>query len=1012
MKFLQKTQFTLGIVALLCFVFQEASAQAPSWSEDFPVALPAFSGPQQPNGAYRSNLKIRVSADQPGTAFFVTYQTPPANAPTASELVTLAQSPNLPPGAVGKNFIDLVLADATYSKDVPGLPMLATPYTTYVVVRNGAGQFSDVRTLVCYLKVSGRQVTSSFFYLEYLPPDYNTTTNDYPLMIFLHGLGERGDGVNALVNVSKHGPPFELAKGQDLPFIIISPQCPTTTVWEDQTENLHTFIESIKTAYPRADPNRIYLTGLSLGGIGTWKYARTYPGELAAIAPIAGRGSTSGICVLDDMPIWTFHDDPDDVVLSSYTKNLVAAIKACPDYSNKLRVTYYKNKFPNGSPENRHDAWKTAYSQDPSPPNTTILEVDESPAVPEGMTLYTWLLQHSLNAAPTANAGTDIEITPPPNSTFLSGSGSDTDGTIITYAWTQQSGPNQATIQNATSPTATVGNLITGTYSFRLTVTDDDGVTDTDDVQVVVNPANQLVWHSYHIQMQSDVNQQAVVTSTNGTVKATLEFYQSSDDNGVQKGTAFTTYVPGTHLGTGEANQYWITSAGVNYPFAGKSIHGRGAELGEGNVPAPTGVLDLQLHPPSTAKSVVCAFTAPAKGTYTINGLGVRRVLSQAGTVVYRAMNQEGQQLQSLIATPDQDWVLDPASYSLGELDAGEKIYFAVGRDGVYYYDFTEVTWSISMIPSASTHTWNSYDIAMQSNPLQQGRVTSDNALTASLEFYRSSNDYGVNKISNFTTFTPANHTNSNSAASHYWADGTGDIYPFAGKSIVGRGLESGEGNVPQPPNVFDLQLHPPSNAKSTVCAFIAPWDGTYTISGLGVRRVSSEAGTARYRAFSPAAQPLASLVATPDQDWVLDNNSYSLGTLTAGQKIYFAVDRDGVYYFDFTEVAWKITYTSSNGNAMGRIVTNTPPATEVVGENEEEVVLFPNRVKHEIHLSGLRNSTEVVLYDMTGRQVDKRTLPDPNGTADLDATALRSGMYYMIIRTDGRVLHRKFQKE
>lgn len=1011
MNTLQKLRFTVCIVVFFCFTYMEARAQAPVWSKDYPVALPAFSSTVT-NGAFGPRLKIRVRADQSGTAYFVTYQSPPSTAPTASEIVAHVQSPTSPSGMVGKNFIDMTTAETTYSKDVPGLALQTTGYTTYVVVKNASGLFSNVRTIVTYLKMSGKQVASSFFYLEYLPPNYNPTTGSYPLMIFLHGLGERGDNVSSLVNVSKHGPPFEIANGQDLPFITISPQCPTTTVWENISADLHSFIEAIKTAHPRIDENRIYLTGLSLGGIGTWKYARTYPGELAAIAPISGQGSTSGICVLDDMPIWAFHDDPDHIVSEDGTKNLVAAITACPDYTGKLRVTYYKNKYPNLAEKKEHEAWKIAYSQNPSPVNHDTLEVDETPVVPEGMTLYSWLLQHSLNQSPTANAGTDINMTPPPNSRILSGSGTDADGTI-TYAWTQQSGPNQATIQGATTTTPTIGNLITGTYTFRLTVTDDDGATGTDDVQVVVQPANQLVWHSHAIEMQSNPAQQAIVKSTNGTVTATLEFYQSSDDNGVQKGTAFTYYNPANHPGTGSAaNQYWIKSVGVNYPYAGKSIHGRGGEEGEGNAQQPLGVLDLQLHPPSTNKSVVCAFIAPAKGIYTVNGLGVRRILSQEGTVIYRVMDQDRQLLQSLTATPNQDWVVDANSYSLGELEAGERIYFAVGHDGVYYYDFTEVSWSISMVPTATTHTWNSYDIKMQNDPLQQGRVTSANALTASLEFYKSSNDFGVNQVANFLNFTAGSHTNSNGAVGDYWADGTGNIYPFAGKSTVGRGLETGEGNSPQPPNVLDLQLHPPSNNKSTVCAFIAPWDGNYSISGLGVRRVLSNAGTARYRAYDPAKLALSALVATPDQDWVVDANTYSLGALTAGQKIYFAVDHDGVYYYDFTEVSWTITYTSSTGNAMGRMATNAPtPAADAL-PLQEEVVLFPNRVQQEIHISGLRQTSHVIIYDITGRQLNKHVLQEADGTINLDASALRAGMYYMIIQTDGRTVHKKFQKE
>ena len=93
------------------------------------------------------------------------------------------------------------------------------------------------------------------------------------------------------------------------------------------------------------------------------------------------------------------------------------------------------------------------------------------------------------NAAPTANAGSNRSITLPTNSTTLSGSGADTDGTITSYRWSQVSGPNTATIAAATAASTGVSNLVEGSYVFRLTVTDNDGARDADDVTVTVNPA-------------------------------------------------------------------------------------------------------------------------------------------------------------------------------------------------------------------------------------------------------------------------------------------------------------------------------------------------------------------------------------------------------------------------------------------------------------------------------------------------------------------------------------------
>ncbi len=105
-----------------------------------------------------------------------------------------------------------------------------------------------------------------------------------------------------------------------------------------------------------------------------------------------------------------------------------------------------------------------------------IVTVNPAPAPPQ-------------NVAPTANAGNNANITLPANTVTLSGSGTDTDGTIASYAWTKISGPSQFTFVNASSAQTAVNNLVEGTYQFQLTVTDDDGATATDVVVITVNPA-------------------------------------------------------------------------------------------------------------------------------------------------------------------------------------------------------------------------------------------------------------------------------------------------------------------------------------------------------------------------------------------------------------------------------------------------------------------------------------------------------------------------------------------
>ena len=124
-------------------------------------------------------------------------------------------------------------------------------------------------------------------YLLYLPKDYNKDPKkQWPLLIFLHGAGERGNDIDM---VKMHGPPMLAEKGKHFPFIILSPQCPKDSWWT--YEPIMDLIEKIESTH-RVDSKRIYLTGLSMGGYGTWALIAQYPHKFAAAAPVCGGGHT------------------------------------------------------------------------------------------------------------------------------------------------------------------------------------------------------------------------------------------------------------------------------------------------------------------------------------------------------------------------------------------------------------------------------------------------------------------------------------------------------------------------------------------------------------------------------------------------------------------------------------------------------------------------------------------------------------------------------------------------
>jgi len=193
-------------------------------------------------------------------------------------------------------------------------------------------------------------------YLLSLPKDYDKQ-DTCPLLIFLHGMGERGSDLN---RVKVHGPPKLVRAGNTTPFIIVSPQCPKTEWW--RIEKLSKLLDHIL-ATTKADPQRVYLTGLSMGGFGTWGWAAREPGRFAAAIPICGGGDPRTAGKLVNLPIWVFHGGRDGVVPLAKSSAMVDAIKKAR--GTKIKLTVY--------PKAGHDSWTKTYNN------------------PE---IYTWLLSH------------------------------------------------------------------------------------------------------------------------------------------------------------------------------------------------------------------------------------------------------------------------------------------------------------------------------------------------------------------------------------------------------------------------------------------------------------------------------------------------------------------------------------------------------------------------------------------------------------------------------------------
>jgi predicted peptidase len=189
---------------------------------------------------------------------------------------------------------------------------------------------------------------SQLNYLLWLPADYKKDKiKTYPLLIFLHGSGERGDSIE---KVKTHGPPSFVENRPDFPFITVSPQCPSGTRWN--IDDLQGMLEQLLVKY-RIDTSRIYLTGLSMGGFGTWAWACRFPGQFAAIAPVCGGGDVQYASALKNTPVWAFHGESDPVVPVYRTVEMVEAVNA---KGGSARMTIY--------PGVGHDSWITAYKDE------------------------------------------------------------------------------------------------------------------------------------------------------------------------------------------------------------------------------------------------------------------------------------------------------------------------------------------------------------------------------------------------------------------------------------------------------------------------------------------------------------------------------------------------------------------------------------------------------------------------------------------------------------------------
>jgi pimeloyl-ACP methyl ester carboxylesterase len=193
-------------------------------------------------------------------------------------------------------------------------------------------------------------------YYVHLPAGYEREQGKkWPMILFLHGGGERGYDLEL---VKKQGLPSDLERNPEFPFIVIAPQCSPNEWWSPP--ELDALLDSVLAKY-RIDPERVYLTGLSMGGYGAWSWAIAQPERFSAVVPICGGGDPADAERIRNLPVWAFHGGKDDTVPPRRSEEMVEALRKL---DGNVKYTVF--------PEAGHDSWTQAY------------------AMPE---LYDWMLQ-------------------------------------------------------------------------------------------------------------------------------------------------------------------------------------------------------------------------------------------------------------------------------------------------------------------------------------------------------------------------------------------------------------------------------------------------------------------------------------------------------------------------------------------------------------------------------------------------------------------------------------------
>lgn len=317
-----------------------------------------------------------------------------------------------------------------------------------------------------------------------IPARYGTTTKSYPLIVFIHGIGELGTSLSRMncCGLPRHMytktfPANFSIGGVNHSFLVIAPQFK----YRPTAAQVQSVIDFAKRRW-RVDASRVYVTGLSMGGGSTFDWSAVYGQNAAAIVPVcAGTKPSTTLAsqvASKNLPIWGLYSTADAAIPEQWGKDWINWVDARnPAYASKTKLTIWTDVTHNGT-------WGRAFN-----PTTKV----------DGYNIYQWMLLHKRGTTSTTSPTTTNQLPVARTSdnrviplswnympTVWGNTSTDADGYITSYKWTKISGPSSYLIETPYSSKTRISRLVAGTYVFRLTVTDNKGGVDTDDVTITM----------------------------------------------------------------------------------------------------------------------------------------------------------------------------------------------------------------------------------------------------------------------------------------------------------------------------------------------------------------------------------------------------------------------------------------------------------------------------------------------------------------------------------------------